>query len=467
MHRLLKRQIKRNLGALDVVPEGWEKFLDAVSDAYEQSDSERRMLERTVELSSKELLELNSQIRAAIPDTFLRLDTQGTILDYKESLSQRAYLPSNEVIGKQLQSLLPETVNQKFADAVELLEQQKKSEVSIIHELPGEASKNYYEVRLLPLLDNQIVAIVRDITERKLAEAELKQSRSKLKEKTKRLASILTDLKKTQEQLVQTEKMSSLGQMVAGIAHEVNNPVNFIHGNLGPLQAYFQDLCDLLKLYQCEYPHPTEAILEKQEDVDLAFVLEDSTQLLSSMQVGTQRVSDIVVSLRNYSRLDEAVIKYIDVHEGIESTLLILNHRLCGIEVIKNYGALPKVKCSPAQLNQVFTNIIVNALDALSTADCEPKQLTISTRAIASEKVQISIRDNGPGIPDDIKPKIFDPFFTTKEVGQGTGLGLGICFKIIQQHRGIIEVKSEIGQGSEFIITLPKIAEETWLNFTN
>ena len=456
MHRLLKRQIKRNLEPLETVPDGWEKFLASVSDAYEQADSEQRMLERTVELNSKELLELTSQIRAAIPDTFLRLDTQGTILDYKESLNQSAYLPSSDVVGKPLQTLLPEAVNQKFTDAIELLVLQQKSEVSIIHELSFADGKHYYEVRLLPLLDNQVVAIIRDITERKLAESALQQSQSKLKEKTQRLANTLVDLKKTQSQLVQTEKKSSLGQMVAGIAHEINNPINFIHGNLDPLRTYFQDLRDLLETYQHEYPHPAESIVKMQQEIDLEFMIEDATHLLNSMQMGTTRVADIVVSLRNYSRLDESTIKDVDIHEGLESTLLILNHRIkCGGQVIKNYGALPKVRCSPAQLNQVYTNIIANALDAMSEPECNSKQLIISTRAISSEQIQISIRDSGVGIPTGIKTKIFDPFFTTKTVGQGTGLGLGICFKIVQQHQGTIEVKSTVGQGSEFIITLP------------
>jgi signal transduction histidine kinase len=279
---------------------------------------------------------------------------------------------------------------------------------------------------------------------------------AKVDARTQELSTTLEQLQDTQAQLIQTEKMSSLGQMVAGIAHEINNPINFIQGNLNPLNGYFQDLLDLLETYQHEYPHPSDVIVDKQEDIDLDFLLEDAPKLLQSIKMGTQRVRDIVISLRNYSRLDEATVKNVNIHEGIEGTLLILNHRIKqGVAVIKDFDDLPVVRCSPAQLNQVFTNIMTNALDALFDTDCTPKQLVIATRAINADQVQISIRDNGPGMPPEVKAKIFDPFFTTKAVGKGTGLGLGICFKIIQHHQGTIEVHSAPGEGTEFVITLP------------
>ncbi|MEM6432610.1 MAG: ATP-binding protein [Cyanobacteria bacterium P01_D01_bin.115] len=279
---------------------------------------------------------------------------------------------------------------------------------------------------------------------------------AKVESRTAELTSTLAELQEAQSQLIQTEKMSSLGQMVAGIAHEINNPINFIQGNITPLKDYIRDLRDLLDTYQSEYPEPTQGVLAKQEEIDLEFVLEDSSKVLQSMKMGTQRVQDIVVSLRNYSRLDEAVIKDVDIHEGVESTLLILSHRLkYDVEVIKEYGSLPLVRCSPAQLNQVFTNIIANALDAMFDHDSAPKQLTIATRAFASDQVQVSIRDTGPGMTPEVKNKIFNPFFTTKVVGKGTGLGLGICFKIIEHHRGRIEVNSQVEEGTEFLITLP------------
>ena len=218
-------------------------------------------------------------------------------------------------------------------------------------------------------------------------------------------------------QLIQTEKMSSLGQMVAGIAHEINNPISFIQGNINPLRKYVSDLTALLETYEAEYPNPTETVLKKQEDIEIEFLIEDSTKILDSMKMGAQRVRDIVVSLRNFSRLDEATTKDVDLHEGLDSTLLILNHRIEGVTVTKSYNALPLVRCSPAQINQVFNNIITNALDAMFETDIPHKQLEITTRALSPEHVQVSIRDSGPGILHEVRSIIFDPLFTTKEVG--------------------------------------------------
>ncbi|MEM8505741.1 MAG: ATP-binding protein [Cyanobacteria bacterium P01_D01_bin.1] len=313
------------------------------------------------------------------------------------------------------------------------------------------------EIGLLADALNQLIVWVSDYTHALEESAETLEQR--VEARTEDLAQTIEQLKSAQSQLIQTEKMSSLGQMVAGIAHEINNPISFIQGNIAPLKDYFQDLLNLLETYRSEYPHPTETVLEMQDEIDLAFILEDSDKLLESMQFGTQRVRDIVVSLRNYSRLDEAAVKDVDIHEGIDSTLLILNHRIKeGVDVIKDYGDLPQIRCSPSQLNQVFTNIIANALDAMSDADSNPMQLMIMTRASSSNHVQIRIRDTGPGMTPEIKAKIFDPFFTTKVVGKGTGLGMGICFKIIEQHQGQIDVVSEVGKGSEVIITLPASA---------
>lgn len=277
-----------------------------------------------------------------------------------------------------------------------------------------------------------------------------------LNELIQRVANYTTELQEAQTQLIQNEKMSSLGQMVAGIAHEINNPVNFIYGNLNHAREYTNDLLDLIQLYQDEYPEPQSSIEAASEDIELEFIREDLPKLLDSMKVGANRIRQIVLSLRNFSRLDEAEMKAVDLHEGIDSTLLLLNNRLKhGINVVKDYGDLPLVDCYPAQVNQVFMNIISNATDALlSVEDMADRTITIATTASASHAI-VKIRDNGPGIPDRIIGRLFDPFFTTKPIGKGTGLGLSISYQIMQKHQGTIAVNSAPDKGSEFTITLP------------
>ena len=298
--------------------------------------------------------------------------------------------------------------------------------------------------------------------------------------KAKQLEAALDELQHTQSQLIQTEKMSSLGQLVAGVAHEINNPVNFISGNINYASEYTQDLLDLLHLYQEYYPEPHPEIRDRIEEIELDFLEEDLIKLLTSMKVGTDRIRQLVLSLRNFSRLDESERKPVDIHEGLESTLLILQHRLkpkaghLGIQIIKDYGNLPPVECYASQLNQVFMNILSNAIDALEQSlstrrhslngqttdnrgltNYTPK-IQIRTEVIEREKVKISIADNGSGMPSHVLARIFDPFFTTKPVGQGTGLGLAISYQIVvEKHKGSLKCLSEPGRGTEFQIEIP------------
>ncbi|MBP0018613.1 MAG: HAMP domain-containing protein [Cyanobacteria bacterium SBLK] len=286
-----------------------------------------------------------------------------------------------------------------------------------------------------------------------------------LKDKNEDLQATLIKLQKTQTQLIQNEKMASLGQMVAGIAHEINNPVNFIYGNLRHLEAYATNLLDLLQLYDKEYPQETPAIAEEKEEIDIEFLQEDLPKVLNSIQIGTQRIREIVVSLRNFSRLDEADRKQADLHEGIESTLLILQNRLKAksnrpeIQIAKEYGQLPKIECYPGQLNQVFLNLISNAIDALELGAIagEIEKPTIRIHTMLKEKfAMVCIVDNGPGMSEETRRKIFDPFFTTKEIGKGTGLGLSISYSIaVERHGGELSCISSLGNGAEFIVSIP------------
>ncbi|MEA5571638.1 protein kinase domain-containing protein [Calothrix sp. UHCC 0171] len=291
-----------------------------------------------------------------------------------------------------------------------------------------------------------------------------------LNEKNQILKQAFEDLQNTQTQLIQSEKMSSLGQMVAGVAHEINNPINFIHGNITHASGYVQDLIDLVSLYQ-EKGSVTPEIQQKIEEIDLDFLLVDLPKLLESMKIGSSRIRNIVLSLRNFSRLDESDMKPVDIHEGIDNTLMILQHRLKAksdrpeIEIIKEYQSLPEINCYAGQLNQVFMNIFSNAIDALDDAIVSGKwsqvtpQICISTEVVDSRDsnhLVIKIVDNASGIPEEIRRKIFDPFFTTKPVGSGTGLGLSISYQIIvDKHKGQLICNSKLGQGTEFLIKIP------------
>lgn len=291
-----------------------------------------------------------------------------------------------------------------------------------------------------------------------------------------RLENMLRELQSTQAQLVQNEKMSSLGQMVAGVAHEINNPVNFIYGNLDYVQQYAQQLLHLVSLYRDRYPPADSQIQAFIEQIDLEFVAEDFPDIVQSMKMGTERIREIVASLRTFSRLDEADCKPVNIHEGLDSTLLILKHRLKSngsrpeIKIAKHYGELPLVECYAGQLNQVFMNLLSNAIDALEEWDLSrpveersacPSQISITTSTLDSEHIAITIADNGPGIPPEIQPRLFDPFFTTKPIGKGTGLGLSISYQVIvERHGGMIQCQSEPGMGAVFVIELPKTLPE-------
>ncbi len=330
--------------------------------------------------------------------------------------------------------------------------------------------------------------LIMDITESKLTQAALSNSEAQLRQKATELEQALHRLHSTQMQLIQTEKMSSLGQLVAGIAHEINNPVNFIYNNLNFATEYSQNILNLLELYQQQYPHPPVEIRTQVEEIELDFVKEDLPKILSSMQMGTDRICEIILGLRNFSRIDQKKPQTVDIHQVIDSVILILQHRLRqigdnpGIEIIKEYQQLPLIKCYPGQLNQVFMNLIANAIDAveegvgergrggeageggvIKVSSPSPYSLlptpSIRIRTQLSDNqscVLICIADNGLGIPPEKQQEIFNTFFTTKPVDKGTGLGLSISQQIIaQKHSGKLWCTSELGQGTEFWIEIP------------
>ncbi|MCW6035424.1 HAMP domain-containing histidine kinase [Spirulina subsalsa FACHB-351] len=288
-------------------------------------------------------------------------------------------------------------------------------------------------------------------------QATLEQS-DRLEQTIKVLQNTLNQLQATQAQLIHTEKMSSLGQLVSGIAHEINNSVGFIYSNLPYVNQYLQDLLQLVNDYHTAFPTATPDIQDYIHEIDLDYLKEDCPQVLASMRQGTERIHRIVQSLRNFSRLDEAEQKAVDIHQGLESTLVILQNRLeqHNIEIIRHYGELPWVECHPGQLNQVFMNLLNNAIDAIAQAQPNHPTLEITTEFTPQRKVLIAITDNGLGIPSTLQNQIFDPFFTTKPIGQGTGMGLFISYQIIvEKHQGQLIFNSKPGHGTTFSILLP------------
>ncbi|MEO1593596.1 MAG: ATP-binding protein, partial [Cyanobacteria bacterium J06632_22] len=291
---------------------------------------------------------------------------------------------------------------------------------------------------------------------------QIRHLNQQLAQQVEQLNDTVDALKRTQAQLVQKEKMSGLGHLVAGIAHEINNPINFIYGNAKHVDTYADNLLTMLRLYQQHHPTPHPDIDQTAEALDIDFISEDLPKLTGSMRDGAHRIHQMVLSLRNFSRLDEAQLKYVDLAEGLDSTLLLLKRRLSttrhrpAITVVKTFEPLPPVECYPSQLNQVFMNLLCNAIDALDRSPSQQPQITIQISKASSDSVHIAIADNGPGIPAEIQDKVFDPFFTTKPVGQGTGLGLSIGYQIVtDEHQGELSFTTPPAGGTVFKLTLP------------
>jgi two-component system, NtrC family, sensor kinase len=435
---------------------------------------ERKIAQDRLRVSQEDLRLLVASVKDY---AIFMLDTKGRVASWNKGAEAIKGYQAQEIIGQHFS---------RFYTAEDLADGKPDRELKIAiatgsyeeesWRLRKDGSRFWANVLITALFDETgelrgFSKVTRDITERKQAEETLRQSEAQLRQKTQDLENTLTELCETHTQLVQSEKMSSLGQLVAGVAHEINNPVNFIFGNLIPANNYAQDLLRLLNLYQQHYPNPHLDIQAEAEAIDLEFLIEDFPKMLSSMKMGAERIQGIVRSLRNFSRMDEAEVKEVDIHEGIDSTLMILQNRLKtkpenpAIQVFKEYGDLPLVECYAGQLNQVFMNILSNAIDAVEESNinrsfqdivANPNTIRIHTDITTNHSVVISIYDNGLGIPEATLSRIFDPFFTTKSIGKGTGLGLSISYQIVTvKHGGKVWCESTPKQGTKFVIELP------------
>ena len=434
--------------------------------------SDRKAIEEELQ-QNKELLEL---VMDALPQNTFWKDRQSVYLGCNKRYAQLCELSHpDQIIGKTDYDL-PYPVEE--ADWYRQLDRQVMDNDTPIfgviepqqhHE---DGRRRWSETNKIPLhnQNGEVIGVLgtfQDVTARVEAQTALEASEADLRRQTQALEQTLAELRRTQTQMIQAEKMSSLGQLVAGVAHEINNPVNFIYGNLIHAQEYTQDLIGLIQLYQDQFPQPGTAIAEAVEAIDLEFLLADLPKLLQSMKVGADRIQAIVASLRTFSRMDEADMKAVDVHAGIDSTLVILHNRIKAkgdrveIAIEKHYGALPLVECYAGQLNQVFMNLLSNAIDALEEgllahSSALPPAITITTQLTQTAQVEIRIADNGTGMPATVRDRIFDPFFTTKPVGRGTGMGLSISYQIVvDKHGGTLDCQSQPGQGTEFVITIP------------
>ncbi len=445
LHSLLKRQLRRYVGDNGSAPHECPAFLEAVNQAYRQFDDDRAMLERTLELSSNELLQANSEMRAvfqALPDLFFRLDAEGMILDYKVGSSRDQYIPREKLLGKRIQDFPVGKVATQFQSAIATV-LTKKTMTSFEYAMQLQGGEQYYEARLLPFVNDQIIAIVRNISERKLM----------------------------QNQLAQAQKMESIGQLAAGIAHEINTPTQYVGDNVRFLRDVFADLHKLLVPVRQLFPEARSsgwnapALAEAEQlasQIDIDYIVEEIPPAIQQSLEGIERIAKIVRSIKEFAHPDTGQKSAVDLNKAIESTITVARNEWKYVADLEtDYDPdLPLVLCLPGDINQVVLNLIVNAAHAIADANghASDKKGLIHVGTKRNDPwVDIRVSDNGTGIPDAIRARIFDPFFTTKEVGRGTGQGLAIAHTVVvEKHGGTINFETEAGKGTTFIVRLPQ-----------
>ncbi|MCT7979278.1 hybrid sensor histidine kinase/response regulator [Laspinema olomoucense] len=471
----------------------------------EQEIKDRQNAQRSLEMSEAK----NRALVNAIPDVMFRIGEDGFFLDYRSpslkslediaddnpenqpgnALQKSQYFTQNifpiseslaadsSFVGKHINEVLSNDLAIWIMHYVQqTLLTSKLQLAEYIQRDKNQERWVSYEVRYVKSGPSEVLAIARDISSRKQADAAKLQAEAIMRHQKQKIEQALKDLQEAQVQLVQNEKMVGLGQLVAGIAHEINNPVNFIYGNISHVQSATSSLVKLLEIYQQEHP-PNEKVREVMEELDFDFLTDDLRKMITSIAAGADRINEIVLSLRKFSLMDEAGVKKVDIHENLDTTLILLKHRFKitdeqEIELIKEYGEIPPVLCYPGELNQVFFNLFNNAIDVLKdilpdrlkAQEANPNapefipSIQISTELTEHQTLLIRIKDNGPGISESGRSRLFDPFFTTKPVGKGRGLGLSISYQIVvQKHGGQLSCNSTPGQGAEFVIELPLV----------
>lgn len=449
-HNLLKRQIKRHLGDEREIPGEWESLLRSIDEAYIEADMERGMLERTLELSSQELFEANSQMRAvfeSIPDLLFRLDQQGTILDFKTGLGTDTLLQEDKLLGTKIHETVITQIGGSFLETLHKVGSDKKViTLEYSHTLGEQIS--HYEIRLTPLLENQVVAIVRNITDRKIAEQERK---------------------KIEVQMRNLQKMESIGHLAAGIAHEINTPTQYVGDNTRFFRDSFESIRDVLRSYHelldaAEHnaitPELLNSVEKTIEEADLEYRMEQIPQAIHETLEGVERVAKIVRSMKEFSHPGGKEKAAANLNSAIESTVSVARSewKYVADVTLELQPDLPPVLCFVGEFNQVILNLIINGAHAIGDVvkDTGAKgSITVSTRR-DGDYVEVRVTDTGAGIPEAIRPHVFEPFFTTKEVGRGTGQGLSVAYNsIVQQHGGSIHFVSEVGRGTMFVVRLP------------